>query len=120
MRFTSLDDAWGDISNHHQQDAVDEPNVSAKKTTVHIEKQSETLVETKEPEISPVLHKIAKQTDKIITEIEFLRIEENKRFTIYVIIACILFAMLLWYIDKLNNKITYLMMMQWKQSNLKQ
>ena len=117
MRFTTLDDAWGEVAETHPQ----QQSTSAKKTTLqeHVA-QDDELPEKQEIQFQKTVStNVMKQIDNVINEIELLRLEENKRFTIYVIIACILFAMLLWYIDKLNNKITYLMMMQWKQSNAK-
>ena len=118
----SLDEAWGDTV----QQTFDKPVISARKS-VHSPK--EVLHKTKKPEpeedndredpektITVIKQNI--DLEQIINQFELLRSEQSKRSTIYIVIASLLFAILLWYIDKLNNRLSYLMMMQWKQGKL--
>lgn len=97
----TLAEAWGDL--------ITPPRTEATRPTETVETEKEIAEESVE-------HRLQEEViDKVIYQFELLRTEQSKRSTTYVIITCILFAILFWYIDKLNNRIGYLMMMQWKQ-----
>lgn len=114
----SLDEVWGDaVGQTHEEPetrlkkSITVPKEVNKKTIKH--EQYEESDEDADKKITVIKQDI--DLKQVIYQFELLRSEQSKRSTVYIVIASLLFAVLLFYIDKLNNRIGYLMMMQWKQ-----
>ena len=124
MTYTTMADAWGDMA----ATVAPDPAVAMKDTTFRTKGSAapvpRSMPVVTEPPAEDVPRAVAVQQedldlDRVIAQIEMLRLEQSKRSTTYVVIACILFSVLLWYVDRLNHRIGYLMMIQWKQSQSK-
>ncbi len=89
----SLSDAWNDPPPN-----VHEPKmVSARQVEIS----------SAEPEISEPSPK-EQLYDALLEELRFMRSEETRRCTVYLIVVGVLFAMLYAYIDKLNRQVKLL------------
>lgn len=118
----SLSDAWNEstlVQNY--------PVVSAKQVVNKFEEEEPESLREHKVDILPPIEKAQSNgnsvlLEMIISEMRETKKEESKRFTIYIVVACILFAVLLMYIDKLQCKVKDLSSnihrLQWSNRNV--
>ena len=119
----SLDDAWNEtelLKAPLQMPQNSTHSISAKPSAVDTKLGKQEDVQERQEQI-----KLQQETilflEAMVSELQNIRKEEAKRFTIYLVVACILFAVLYMYLDKLQLKIKDLTMnfrrSQWIQMN---
>ena len=95
----SLKDAWNEFSDDEEL-----PAMSAK-----ISRKSETEIKDSKPiEVNPISESKSATLETmsmLVQEIQELRREESKRCFVYLVFSGILFAILLIYIERLQNRI---------------
>ena len=114
----SIEDAWNvssivepqvQLSKTH--DDVNMNSVSAKQTYSHSLSEQEkelrynVMLNSQETPKENHITQHDKYMESIIIQLQELRKEESKRFTVYITISGILFALLFMYIERLQNKI---------------
>ena len=100
----SLAEAWGESETISAASSF----ISAKKTNLQPQNDPASVVETIPTETPTEKTNVYCQTvdiAQIVQELKTLRNEETNRSTVYIILICILFALLFIYIDRLNNQI---------------
>lgn len=112
----ALADVWGEADSEAQGVVENEAPVVSSKRAVHESAHPLAVVPTPPDVARPLIPTVEVKPDyqeMILRELKHIRMENTRRCTVYLAMAGLLFAILIYYIDILNRRLKTMNQQSW-------